>query len=70
MSEFVSLDISEAIATVTLLKPTMPPALFLELAPGGAHFRPERLGALVVRLAGAEVVVLDALVARHAVLAG
>ncbi|MRG96668.1 crotonase/enoyl-CoA hydratase family protein [Polyangium spumosum] len=31
MSEFVSLDISETIATVTLQKPTMPPALFLEL---------------------------------------
>ena len=31
MSELISLDVSDAIATVTLLRATMPPALFLEL---------------------------------------
>src|SRR5207244_227703 len=42
----------------------------LELAPGGAHLGPERLGGGKIALRGAEVVVLDALVARHAVFAG
>src|SRR5688500_1776226 len=41
----------------------------LDLAPRGAHFRPEGLRARVVLLAGAEVVVADALVARNAVFA-
>src|SRR5687768_9384771 len=34
-------------------------AALLELAPGGAHLGPEGLGALVVGLAGREVVVAD-----------
>src|SRR4029077_6189155 len=38
-----------------------------DIAPGGADFRPERLRALQIGLAGAEVEVLDALVARDTV---
>ncbi len=50
MSELVSLDISETIATVTLLRPTMPPALFTELEATFGRLSTEKgLCAVVVR---------------------